>query len=76
MKEVPIIEKPVHWFLYDRDLRHERVKSYQANTDIETNQFICSSNLLTSFYVKITLASYGLKSAVITLGLCTECVCS
>ena len=26
MTEAPIIWKPMDWFLYDRDLRHERVK--------------------------------------------------
>ena len=31
MTEVLIIQKSVHWFLYDRDLRHENIKDSTSN---------------------------------------------
>ena len=48
MMDVPFIKEPVDWFLYDTDLRHERVNSKMQ---------YCSENLDTQ-YLKIKWKLY------------------
>ena len=38
------------WFLYDRNLRHERVK-YRIFRPFHVNGLFCCANQMTSFYI-------------------------
>ena len=55
--------KSVDWFLYDRDLRHERVER-QSYHHIEAIQLICKANqVVAAFYMMATLAFNELSNA-------------
>ena len=61
MTEAPIIEtSPLDWFLYNRDLRHERVKKERLIFLLQTNSqsssnYVNDINDIKTFFIQCSL---------------------